>query len=44
MLIASSIEYYTSHPPFNSASTVSIAAVGTVSLAFLYGEVSYTAF
>ncbi|TBU45568.1 MFS general substrate transporter [Dichomitus squalens] len=31
-------EYYTSHPPFSSASTVSIAAVGTVSLAFLYGE------
>ncbi|KAM5540859.1 hypothetical protein V8D89_005503 [Ganoderma adspersum] len=31
-------EYYTSHPPFNTASPVSITAVGTVMLAFLYGE------
>ena len=36
---AQTIEYYTSHPPFNTASPVSIAAVGTVMLAFLYGEV-----
>ena len=33
------LEFYTSHPPFNTASPVSIAAVGTVMLAFLYGEV-----
>ncbi|PIL35156.1 MFS general substrate transporter [Ganoderma sinense ZZ0214-1] len=31
-------DYYTSHPPFNTASPVSIAAVGTITLAFLYGE------
>ena len=33
-------EYYTSHPPFNTASNVSVAAVGTVTLALQYGEVS----
>ncbi|KAI0686604.1 MFS general substrate transporter [Earliella scabrosa] len=31
-------DYYTSHPPFNASSGVAIAAVGTVSLAFQYGE------
>lgn len=36
-------DYYTSHPPFDSASNVAIAAVGTVSLAIEYGEVSISA-
>ncbi|KAH9932744.1 MFS general substrate transporter [Epithele typhae] len=31
-------EYYTSHPPFESASSVSVTAVGTISLAIQYGE------
>ncbi|KAI0741945.1 MFS general substrate transporter [Daedaleopsis nitida] len=31
-------EYYTSHPPFNSSSSVSITAVGTVALALQFGE------
>ncbi|PIL35155.1 MFS general substrate transporter [Ganoderma sinense ZZ0214-1] len=31
-------DYYTSHPPFDSASGVAIAAVGTISLAIQYGE------
>ncbi|KAH8100533.1 MFS general substrate transporter [Cristinia sonorae] len=30
--------YYTSHPPFNTASPVAIAAVGTTALALQYGE------
>ena len=33
-------EYYSSHPPFDTASNVSIAAVGTVALAIQYGEVN----
>ena len=33
------IDYYTSHPPFDSASSVAIAAVGTICLAVQYGEV-----
>ena len=32
--------YYTTHPPFNSASRVAIAAVGPTALAIQYGEVS----
>lgn len=32
-------EYYTSHPPFNTSSGVTIAAVGTIALALQYGEV-----
>ncbi|KAH9951120.1 MFS general substrate transporter [Amylocystis lapponica] len=31
-------EYYTSHPPFDQASSVSIAAVGTTCFALQYGE------
>ncbi|EPT01090.1 hypothetical protein FOMPIDRAFT_1145477 [Fomitopsis schrenkii] len=31
-------DYYTSHPPFQQSSTVSIAAVGTTSIAIQYGE------
>ncbi|KAI0659207.1 MFS general substrate transporter [Cubamyces menziesii] len=34
-------EYYTHHPPFNTASQVSIAAVGTVGLGIQYGEVLF---
>ncbi|OBZ77439.1 putative transporter ESBP6 [Grifola frondosa] len=33
------MNYYTSHPPFNKSSGITIAAVGTVSLAIQYGEV-----
>ena len=32
-------EYYTSHPPFNRYSSVPIAAIGTVALALMFGEV-----
>ena len=38
-LLTCGTEYYTSHPPFNTASNVSVAAVGTVTLALQYGEV-----
>ncbi|PIL34071.1 MFS general substrate transporter [Ganoderma sinense ZZ0214-1] len=31
--------YYTSHPPFNSSSNISIAAVGTVALGLQYMEI-----
>ncbi|OCH87540.1 MFS general substrate transporter [Obba rivulosa] len=31
-------DYYTSHPPFNTASPVAIAAVGTTSIAIQYAE------
>ena len=34
-------DYYTSHPPFDKYSTVSIAAVGTTSLAIQCGEVRF---
>ncbi|KAI0351391.1 MFS general substrate transporter [Trametes cingulata] len=37
-------DYYTSNPPFNKASGVSIAAVGTVALAIQYGEVIFLSF
>lgn len=33
------IDFYTSHPPFNTSSGVTIAAIGTVALALEYGEV-----
>ena len=39
MLNLSLLEYYSSHPPFQSASNVAIAAVGTVALGIQYGEV-----
>ena len=35
------VEYYSSHPPFNTASNIAIASVGTVALALQYGEVGY---
>ncbi|KAI0770597.1 MFS general substrate transporter [Fomes fomentarius] len=31
-------DFYTSHPPFNTSSGVTIAAIGTVALALEYGE------
>ncbi|KAI1798150.1 MFS general substrate transporter [Ganoderma leucocontextum] len=34
-------DYYTTHPPFNSSSQVTIAAVGTVGLGIQYGEVLF---
>ncbi|KAI0330843.1 MFS general substrate transporter [Cubamyces sp. BRFM 1775] len=37
-------DYYTSHPPFNTASGVAISAVGTVALAIQYGEVIFLSF
>ncbi|TBU44775.1 MFS general substrate transporter [Dichomitus squalens] len=30
--------YYTTHPPFNSASSISIAAIGTIAIALQYTE------
>lgn len=37
-------DYYSTHPPFDSASTVVIAAIGTTSLAVEYGEVCPVSF
>ncbi|KAI0373779.1 MFS general substrate transporter [Pilatotrama ljubarskyi] len=37
-------DYYTSNPPFNKASGVAIAAVGTVGLAIQYGEAIFLSF
>ncbi|KAI0672646.1 MFS general substrate transporter [Trametes maxima] len=37
-------DYYSSHPPFNKASGVAIAAVGTVALAIQYGEIVFLSF
>ncbi|KAL7280779.1 hypothetical protein ACG7TL_005723 [Trametes sanguinea] len=37
-------DYYTSHPPFNKASGISIAAIGTVALSIQYGEVIFLSF
>ncbi|KAI0671132.1 MFS general substrate transporter [Trametes maxima] len=37
-------DYYSSHPPFDKASGVAIAAVGTVALAIQYGEVLFLSF
>ncbi|TFK84966.1 MFS general substrate transporter [Polyporus arcularius HHB13444] len=34
-------DYYTTHPPFNTASQVAVAAVGTVGLGIQYGEVLF---
>ncbi|RPD61848.1 MFS general substrate transporter [Lentinus tigrinus ALCF2SS1-7] len=31
-------DYYTTHPPFNTASSISIAAVGTIAMALQYAE------
>ena len=33
-------EYYTTHPPFQTASQIAVASVGTVGLGIQYGEVS----
>ncbi|RPD73239.1 MFS general substrate transporter [Lentinus tigrinus ALCF2SS1-7] len=37
-------DYYTSHPPFNSSSGITISSVGTIALAFQYGEVFFLSF
>ncbi|RPD56103.1 MFS general substrate transporter [Lentinus tigrinus ALCF2SS1-7] len=37
-------DYYTSHPPFEKSSGVSIAAVGTIALALQYGEGFFLSF
>ncbi|TBU21833.1 major facilitator superfamily domain-containing protein [Dichomitus squalens] len=37
-MASSKVDYYTSHPPFDSASGVAIAAVGTICLGIQYGE------
>ena len=34
------VDYYTTHPPFNTSSSVAIAAVGTVAIGLQYTEVS----
>ena len=33
------VDYYTTHPPFNTSSNIAIAAVGTVALGLQYMEV-----
>ncbi len=35
------VDYYTTHPPFNKSSSISIAAIGTIAIALQYTEVSF---